>query len=211
VDFWPLPSPEGERGEAWVLVIGDVSGHGVGAALVMATARAFLRGLLATSRDLPAVLGRLNGLLAADVQQGRFVTLFVGIVEPAAGVLHYASAGHDPPLHHRAADGRWVELEATGPPLAILPDAEYPCRSVALAPGDWLILTTDGAWELRNAAGESFGRERLARAVDRLAAETPEGMLAGLRRCVLGFAGAVDPADDVSIAVVRLEGSGGET
>jgi len=188
--------------------MGDVSGHGVGAALVMATARAFLRGLMAGSRDPAAVLGRLNELLAADVRAGRFVTLFLGVLDPAAGRLRYASAGHDPPLHRRAADGRTLELEATGPPLAILAEAEFPARSVAVAPGDWLVLTTDGAWELCDARGERFGRARLAEAVAGLAAETPAGMLAGLRRRVLAFAGAVDPADDVSLAVVHLRDEG---
>jgi len=208
VDFWPLRSTDGRETGEWTLVIGDVSGHGVGAALVMATARAFLRGLLAQSRDLPAVLARLNDLLATDVERGRFVTLFVATLDPGSGTLQYASAGHDPPLHRRAADGTLVELSATGPPLAILPEAEFPSRAVTIAAGDWLILTTDGAWELRNQSGEAFGRERLAAAVDRLAAETPDGMLAGLRRCVLGFAGSVDPADDISLVVVRIGGFG---
>lgn len=210
VDFWPLRGPDGVETGEWVLAIGDASGHGVGAALVMATARAFLRGLLSSSRDPSAVLGRLNALLDDDVQGGRFVTLFVGILDPERGTLRYASAGHDPPLH-RGADGRVVELDATGPPLAILPEVEFPERSVWMEKGDWLILTTDGTWELRNEAGEAFGRERLARAVDELAAETPQGMLAGLRRRILGFAGAVDPSDDLSLAVVKLcaPGDGG--
>ncbi|HKJ25799.1 MAG TPA: GAF domain-containing SpoIIE family protein phosphatase, partial [Myxococcota bacterium] len=207
VDFWPLRGPDAAETGEWVLAIGDVSGHGVDAALVMATARASLRGLLSSSRDPAAVLGRLNALLDDDVRGGRFVTLFVGILDPDAGALRYASAGHDPPLH-RSAGGRLTELEATGPPLAILRDAEFPVRRMAVGKGDWLILTTDGAWELRNEAGESFGRERLASAVEELAAETPQGMLAGLRRRLLGFAGAADPSDDLSLAVVKLGAPG---
>jgi serine phosphatase RsbU (regulator of sigma subunit) len=173
----------------------------------MATTRAFLRGLLTQSDDLPAVLRRLNELLGRDVRQGGFVTLFVGVVDAARATLRYASAGHDPPLHRRAAGGS-AALEATGPPLAVLAEAEFPSRSVALAPGDWLLLTTDGVWEIRNAAGEAFGRERLAAALDELSAESPQGLLAGLRRRVAGFAGPVDPADDISLAVVRI-GAGG--
>jgi len=207
VDFWPLRGPDDAETGEWVIAIGDVSGHGVGAALVMATARAFLRGLLASSRDPAAVLGRLNELLDADVRGGRFVTLFVGILDPEGGTLRYASAGHDPPLHQRA-DGRLDTLEATGPPLAILHEAEFPMRRVAVGTGDWLILTTDGAWELRNAAGEAFGRERLMRAIGELAAETAPGMLAGLRRRILGFSGAVDPSDDLSLVVVKLHEPG---
>ena len=204
VDFWPLHGAHGRETGEWVLAIGDVSGHGMGAALVMATTRAFLRGLLSQSDDPSTVLWRLNELLGRDVREGRFVTLFVGVVDAARGTLRYASAGHDPPLHRRAADGASTALEATGPPLAVLDGAEFPGRSVALAPGDWLLLTTDGVWEIRNAAGRAFGRERLAAALDELAAESPQGMLAGLRRRVAGFAGAVDPADDISLVVVRI-------
>ncbi|NNL65386.1 MAG: SpoIIE family protein phosphatase, partial [Myxococcales bacterium] len=165
VDFWPRFGPDGEATGEWVLVMGDVSGHGVGAALVMATARAFLRGLLAQSRDLPALMARLNELLALDVRGGRFVTLFVGLLSPAEGRLRYASAGHDPPLHRRA-DGLVTELEATGPPLAVVSDAAFPSAEIRVGEGDWLVLTTDGAWELRDATGACFGRERLIRAID---------------------------------------------
>jgi sigma-B regulation protein RsbU (phosphoserine phosphatase) len=180
----------------------------MGAALMMATTRAFLRGLLTQSDDLPAVLRRLNELLGQDVRQGRFVTLFVGVVDAARRTLRYASAGHDPPLHRSAGGGASVALAATGPPLAVLAEAEFPSRSVALAKGDWLLLTTDGVWEIRNAAGEAFGRERLAAALDELAAESPQGLLAGLRRRVAGFAGPVDPEDDISLAVVRVGAAG---
>lgn len=203
VDFWPRFGSDGAPTGEWVLVMGDVSGHGVGAALVMATARAFLRGLLAQSRDLAAVMARLNELLALDVRDGRFVTLFVGLLSPSDGRMVYASAGHDPPLHRRS-DGRVTELEATGPPLAVVADAAFPSEEITVADGDWLVLTTDGAWELRDATGECFGRERLIRAIDDLAAESAQGMLAGLRRRVTGFAGAVDPRDDISLAVARI-------
>jgi sigma-B regulation protein RsbU (phosphoserine phosphatase) len=208
VDFWPLRGADGRESGEWVLAIGDVSGHGMGAALMMATTRAFLRGLLTQSDDLPAVLRRLNELLGQDARQGRFVTLFVGVVDAARRTLRYASAGHDPPLHRRAAGGASAALVATGPPLAVLAEAEFPSRSVALAPGDWLLLTTDGVWEIRNASGEAFGRERLAAALDELAAESPQGLLAGLRRRVAGFAGPVDPEDDISLAVVRVGAAG---
>ena len=207
VDFWPRLGADGEPTGEWLVVIGDVSGHGVGAALVMATARAFLRGLLAQSTDLPAVMARLNALLAADVQRGRFVTLFVGVVAPRKERIVYASAGHEPPLLRRA-DGTVRTLDATGPPLAILPEAEFPAREVSLEDGDWLVLATDGAAEMRNAAGEEFGRERLAAAVDALACEGAADLLAGLRRRLAAFAGAIEPHDDISLAALRLGGEG---
>jgi serine phosphatase RsbU (regulator of sigma subunit) len=204
VDYWMRRDAEGRETGEVVLVIGDVSGHGVGAALMMATTRAFLRGLLSQSHDLPVVLRRLNELLGADVRAGRFVTLFVGVLDPGCRRLAWASAGHDPPLHHRPAEGATTALEATGPPLGVLPEAEFPCATTALSPGDLLVLTTDGAWEVRDAAGECWGRERLAEALADLAAESPHGVLAGLRRRIAGFAGTVDPSDDISLVVARI-------
>lgn len=208
VDFWPRRGSNGEPTGEWIVVIGDVSGHGVGAALVMATARAFLRGLLAQSADLPAVMARLNELLGLDVQQGRFVTLFVARISPATGRMRYASAGHEPPLRlARGASHRGATvsaLDATGPPLAVMADAEFPARDVRIARGDWLLLSTDGAVEVRNAEGEEFGRERLVQAVVDLAVDSAPGLLAGLRRRIAAFAGAVEPRDDISLAAVRI-------
>jgi sigma-B regulation protein RsbU (phosphoserine phosphatase) len=128
------------------------------------------------------------------------------VLDPACRRLAWTSAGHDPPLHHRPADGATTTLEATGPPLGVLPDAAYPCATTALAPGDLLVLTTDGVWEVRDAAGECWGRDRLAAALVDLAAESPHGVLAGLRRRIAGFAGTVDPSDDISLVVARLTG-----
>jgi len=204
VDFWVRRDADGCGTGELVLVIGDVSGHGVGAALLMATTRAFVRALLSASRDLPAVMGRLNDLIARDVREGRFVTLFLGLLDPARGTLTWSSAGHDPPLHHRSGEGATAALEATGPPLGVVSDALFPSAVTALAPGDLLVLTTDGVWEMRNEAGEMFGRERLARALGELAAEPPRGVLAGLRRRVGAFAGNVDPHDDISLVVARV-------
>jgi len=209
VDYWLQCDEDDVETGRIVLAIGDVSGHGVDAALVMATTRAFLRGLLAQSvrrgRDLAKVMERLNGLIGRDMRRGRFVTLFVGILDPRAGTLVYASAGHDPPLLHRSKAGAIAVLDATGPPLGIASQGEWAVGRDSLAPGDLLVMTTDGVWEVRNRAGEIFGRERLTESVRELAGEPAAGVVTGLQRRAAAFAGPVDPGDDVSLLVIRLE------
>jgi len=212
VDCWRQRGEDADDSGEVVLVIGDVSGHGVDAALVMATTRAFLRGLLAQAgdlrRDLAGVMERLNRLLGRDMRRGRFVTLFVGVLEPRSGSLGYASAGHDPPLLYRARSGEMGELEATGPPLGILDGGRWTVGRESLAPGDLLVMTTDGVWEVRNPAGELFGRERLAEGVRELADEPASGVVAGLQRRAAAFTGPVEPGDDVSLLVMRIEETG---
>lgn len=212
VDYWLRRGEDAAESGEVVLVIGDVSGHGVGAALVMATTRAFLRGLLAQpgghSGDLAGVMGRLNRLLARDMRRGRFVTLFVGILEPRSGGLTYASAGHDPPLLYRGKTGSISVLEATGPPLGILDEGRWTVGRASLAPGDLLVMSTDGVWEVRSPAGELLGRERLAEGVRELSDEPASGVVAGLLRRAAAFTGPVEPGDDVSLLVTRIERGG---
>lgn len=208
VDFWSAGASGTETGASLYLAIGDVSGHGVGAALLMASGRAFLRALLSQSRDLSLVMSRLNQLIGQDLQDGHFMTLFVGHFDPAAEVLSYASAGHDPPLVQRAGGGGQCELRATGPPLGVLDDALFPTRRVRVAAGDLVALTTDGVWETRDGQGESFGRERLGRALREHCDETPPAVIRGIERRVVAHAHPLPPADDLSLLVLRREEGG---
>lgn len=152
-----IAMPDGRLG----IVIGDVSGHGVGAALLMASARAFLRGLIQSLPDPSDVLFRVNNLLAQDMEAGRFMTLLLGILDPKDRTFVYTSAGHDAPMLLRAATGQSVELESTGFPLGIIEDGDFPkAQAFRLEPGDLLLFTTDGVWEAMDNEHNSFGRER---------------------------------------------------
>jgi sigma-B regulation protein RsbU (phosphoserine phosphatase) len=187
------------------LVVGDVSGHGLGAALFMASVRALLRTLLHTSRDPIAVFRGLNAYLCRDMPAESFMSLFLGLLDAKASTLEWVSAGHNPPLHVRHG-APVVELERTGPVLGVLPDAPYRRKGpIALAPGDAVVLYTDGIYEARDAAGEIYGEERFQASVrahaerDARARPLIEGVLADLE----GFVGSRPFDDDITCVVVR--------
>jgi serine phosphatase RsbU (regulator of sigma subunit) len=141
------------------IVIGDVSGKGVPAALVMAITRTMLRTAAGTTDSPGEVLSRVNDLLSADITTGIFVTCFYALLHPESGQLHYANAGHD--LPYRRHDDRVSELRATGMPLGIMPGMRYEERDVTLAPGDSVLFYSDGLVEAHNARREMFGFPRL--------------------------------------------------
>ena len=141
------------------LVIGDVTDHGVPAALVMAATRGVLR---AAAQRLPSpgeVLERVNEMMCPDIPPNMFATCLYGILDPAAGRLHYANAGHNVP--YLRSDGGVAELRATGMPLGCMPGMTYEEREVTLAPGDSVLFHSDGLVEAHGREGEMFGFPRL--------------------------------------------------
>jgi len=152
------------------LMLGDAVGHGVGPALLAAETRALVRAL-ALREDRPdAILCDTNRLLAADVGEGRFVTLALAVADASTGTVSYASAGQGPIVVMRA-DGRSDQFNATGLPLGILPDASIEAgEPVELAPGDAFLLISDGIFECETAGGGDLGMDRaLANVRDHLA------------------------------------------
>ncbi|HKF36465.1 MAG TPA: SpoIIE family protein phosphatase, partial [Ktedonobacteraceae bacterium] len=159
-DFYDfLPFDDGQLG----IVIGDVSGKGVPAALVMATTRTMLRTAAVATASPGEVLARVNDLLSADITSGMFVTCFYALLDAESGQLQYANAGHDPPYRHH--DGGASELWATGMPLGMMPGSCYEEFNVTLAPGDGVLFYSDGIVEAHNEHREMFGFPRLMRLV----------------------------------------------
>lgn len=155
-DFYDfLPFEDGRLG----LVIGDVSGKGIPAALLMATVHTMLRTAVQGTISPGEVLARVNELLAAEIPAGMFVTCFFALLDPASGHLCYANAGHEPP--YRQHEGHAAELRATGMPLGMLPGTRYDEYEITLAPGDSLLFYSDGLVEAHNPASEMFGFPRL--------------------------------------------------
>jgi serine phosphatase RsbU (regulator of sigma subunit)/anti-sigma regulatory factor (Ser/Thr protein kinase) len=142
------------------LVIGDVTDKGVPAALVMATTRSILRAAAQGEADPGQVLERTNNLLCPDIPPKMFVTCLYAILDPASGRLRYANAGHDLP-YQRHASGGTTELRATGMPLGLMPGMRYEECETTLAPGDSLLLYSDGLVEAHNPQREMFGFPRL--------------------------------------------------
>ncbi len=151
-----------------VIVVGDVTDKGVPAALVMATLRAILRGSMRRLLSPGAALERSNNLLCPEILQNMFVTCLYAILDPQTGRVQYANAGHDLPI--RNSRGKVTEFRATGMPLGLMPDMKYEEKEDVLAPGDNLLLYSDGLVEAHNPAREMFGfphlRELMAQCAD---------------------------------------------
>lgn len=189
------------------LVMGDVSGHGLPAALLMACTRSMLHVLLASCSEPSEVLGALNAFLQRDLPAGRFVSLFLGILHPAARQLTYVNGGHCAPLLVRA-DGGLHRLSGTGAMLGILEQAAYGRGDpVTLAPGDAVMLYTDGVTEARDAKGEMYGLARLRTSLGRHApkATGAAGLLAAVLADADAFTAGRAADDDRTCLVLRAQ------
>lgn len=199
-DFIDLP--EGCLG----LAVGDVTGHGIGAGLLMASARGILRAHAGrSSSDLPTLFSALNHQLARDVGDGRFMTLFYGVLDARDRSLRWGSAGHGPVFLFRSRSGAVEELETTGIPLGILAAGTWEgAGPIALEGGDILFVGTDGLWEARNLAGEAFGPERLRTTLLARRQGTAAEVHAATMEAVRAFRGAGRQEDDVTLVVVKV-------
>ena len=191
-------------GNGLLVSVADVAGKGVPAALLMSNLHAGLRGQAHRPAALGQVLNELNALIFASTDPGRFITLAIANIDPAADRLVYANAGHNPPFVRRR-DGTIELLAESGILLGIMPDADYGETETRLAPGDTLVLYTDGVVEAQNAAGEFFGDDRLR---EILAESGGNGIgAAGIRDRIVeqvnAFAGSEGPGDDLTVVVVR--------
>jgi sigma-B regulation protein RsbU (phosphoserine phosphatase) len=196
-----------ERRDGRLLVaLGDVSGHGLGSALVMAQARSFLRAFLHTVDGLADVVTLLNDFLAQDLSGGRFLSLFVGILDPRTGRLEACNAGHLPPLLVRA-DGAVETLAANGLVVGVVAGVPYDTHPpVEVRPGDLLLLYTDGCTEAASPSGELFGEARLTALARSLRGRPPPDVLDEVRRALLDWTGKPRLRDDLTlVAVYRAE------
>ena len=186
------------------VVIGDVSGHGLGAARVMAQARALLRAFAETIEGLDHVLNLLNDSLTRDMAAGRFMSLFVAVADPSTGAVEWHSAGHPPPMLWRAATGAVEKLEPRGRVLGVMEDAGYgPAPRLELAPGDVLLLHTDGATEAMDPQGTMLLEEGLEAAFARVADRPAAEVLTGVREALVAWTGTETFGDDLTLVALR--------
>lgn len=188
--------PDGRVG----IFIGDVSGHGLGPALVMAMTQAHLHAQLATHADPARVVEEVNRYVAGHVADGRYVSLWLGLVSPD-GELRYVDAGHGHWRVVRAVGGAEHSPGGGGIPVGIDPLHRFETRTTLLRPTDRLLLFSDGVVEQRNPAGEEFGVDRLLDAA-RGAATDP---VAAIERAIAAFAAGVTPSDDATIACITVD------
>lgn len=198
-DFFRLPA--GRLG----LAIGDVAGHGLGPALLMASARSALRALLQVAAGPGDVLTRLNDVLVPDMLEDHFMTMFAGVLDLSTRQLRYAIAGHERPLVLRSGTDEFVTLDARGIPLGLRAGFEYPeGRPVTLRRGDLLVCLTDGIWEAVNAAGEEFGFDRLKAAVLTRRTSSARDVIAAVQHDIAHFAGDTRQGDDLTLMILKV-------
>jgi serine phosphatase RsbU (regulator of sigma subunit) len=187
-----------------VLVVADVSGHGLASGLLLSGVRSCLY-LLEDDLASPEALRRLDRMVRRTTTRRTYVTLLLAAVDHDAGTLSVTSAGHPPLLHYRAAGGAVETVGSGAPPLGTFADPRYVYDQVAIAAGDLLVAYTDGLTEMRNDHGEDYGEDRLRRAVaraapGRTAREVRDSVLSELAN----FKGSVEQADDITLVVARL-------
>jgi phosphoserine phosphatase len=192
-----------EDGELGILVA-DVTGHGIGPALLMVEARAFARATATMGGNLDRLMCAVNDLLSADLAGGKFVTCFWGLLNKATGRLQYSSAGHGHAVLFRAHDCSLEELDSTAPPLGIAAGMEFPLGPEStLNKGDVLLITTDGIEEAMNPAGETFGRERLRSLLCDNTGGPASQIAQIIRDDVNRFMDGADQRDDLTMIVVK--------
>ncbi len=189
------------------LVIADVSGKGIPAALYMMFARTIMRAVAFSGRDPATALQRVNDLILSDSTSDMFVTAHYGVLDIGAHQLTYASAGHNLALHAAAGECSAQPLTAHGLALGITVDVQFEQKTVDLRGGDVVLFYTDGAIDTLNAGGEEFGEERLSALVCEHKGEPAESIAGAIDAAVLAWAGGEAQYDDFTLIVIKRDES----
>lgn len=185
----------------WGLVIADVSGHDLGASILMSQTRAYLRAEASSLDDVGDIASRLNHFLSHDVRDRRFVSLFFARLDPVRHGLIYAAAGQNGHLFR--TDGTVMSLDVTGPLLGVVEEQQPASPEIPLAPGELVLLFTDGIAEAMNTHGEQFGNARIFDTVRQHRELPAEEILATLERAMLAFRGQIPVEDDVTMLILK--------
>jgi len=185
------------------MLVGDVSGKGVGAALLMANIQASLRTRFALGQELSAIAEAIDRDIEANSPGPVYATLFMSILDPATRRMRYVNAGHNPQFILRG-DGSLEKMSSTGLPVGMLAGHGYRERAVQLNAGDLLFFYTDGCVEMENEAGEMFGSDRLEALVAASARGTADEVLAQVEAAITSFRGHRDQFDDATMMAVTI-------
>ena len=196
---------KGAPNEDHVLIaVADVAGKSIPAAMLMATFQASLRTLSITQSSLPELVSSINRYACTNSQGGlRFTTAFLAELDPATRTLSYINAGHNQPMLCRKS-GALERLDAGGLPIGIMASASYQSGSVVLAPGDWLVIFTDGVVEAMNTHGDEYGEPRLLAAIATSSGGSPGQMMQRIMTDLDLFVGNTPQHDDVTCLLVKV-------
>lgn len=199
----------GEAGDHNIgVAIGDVSGHGIPAALLMATVRSSLRQRLAHAGNIDRIITDVNCQLARDVEDsGQFMTMFYLNIDAPNQKISWVRAGHEPGIFYDPDTGTFEELKGPGLALGVNEEWQYEINErIAPAPGQIIVLSTDGVWEAHNPDGEIFGKERLYEIIRQHAAQKSEEIIAAVIAAVNQFQDDSEAEDDITLIVIKKEG-----
>lgn len=189
------------------LVISDVAGKGVPAALFMATSRTIIRGAALSHPDPAATLTEANRLIYADTRADLFLSSFFCVLEAGSGRVRFSNAGHNDPLWFHAQSGQVEPVRLRGIVLGVLPDISLAQSAVELAPGDMLLFYTDGVTEAMNAENEEFGEERLTAVLHEWGDATLVDLMRNVDQAVRAFVGDAAQSDDFTAVAARYTGA----
>lgn len=200
----------GKNGLAKIrVVVGDVSDHGIGSALLMTTARAFLRQRASLPGSLDQIVTDVNRQITQDVEDsGRFMTLLLCEIDGAGKTIDWVNAGHDPAVIYDPENDSFVELAAHSLPLGVFEQADYRESQHRLAPQQVILIGTDGIWEAQNPQGQMFGKDRFRDVVRNHAAEPAGNILQAVIMELDKFCRSRAKDDDVTLVVVKVTARG---
>ena len=186
------------------MVLGDATGHGIAPALSVTQMQAMLRMAFRLGADVDTAFLQVNNRLAETLADDRFITAFIGVVEPATHELKFQSGGQGPIFIFRAATSTWDRYRPTSFPLGAMPlERVRPALSTSMLPGDILVVVSDGVFEYENRAGEQFGEGRVQRIVVENRAQSMAELVAQLKRAVATFAQGAPQEDDMTAVLVK--------
>lgn len=189
--------------DSYIIAIGDVSGKGTPASLLMANVQATIRALAPFGLSLGDATGRVNDIITKNTGNEKFITFFWGILEPASRTFRYVNAGHNPPYVLRAG-GRLEQLTEGGLILGVMPTiVPYREGRITLEPGDAVVLFTDGVSEAMNAEKEDYGDERLEMFLGSLTHASASDIVDALRNELASYTAGAPQSDDITIVVLR--------
>ncbi len=186
------------------VAIGDVSGHGFDAALIMALTRAYMRSFATLGMDVGEVLRRANQAIVGDLEENRYVTMLLVRLDVQAGSMAYASAGHIPGVLLNGSGVIDCIMESTGVPLGLFADATFATRQCQFRAEQILVLGTDGATETSDSNGMEFGRDAVIQYVRTHASNTAHEIAAGIYSAARSFSASEPQHDDITSVIVKV-------
>ncbi len=206
-DYYDFIELKDDGGDKLGVVVGDVAGHGISSALLMASVRSALRQRLASPGSNSQIIADVNNQLAGDfAESGQFATLFYLGINPSKRTLEWVRAGHDPAIYYDPAADNFGELGGSGMALGVKKDSLYEeKRQKDFSPGSIIVLATDGVWETRDESGEMLGRSAVYDIIRSNSAGGAEQILNAVMDRIKAFRKTKEAEDDVTLVVIKLQ------